>query len=86
MSEFSQWTFDVLNDMAFPKLHLFYLEALRQRASKAKLLAELLLQPHQEEKHQREVSKLVKDMLNPYNVKATGPQRDDWDLLRSRKR
>ena len=86
MSEFAQWTFADLNNMAFPKLQLFYLEALRQRASKAKLLAELLLAPHQKDEHQKEVMKLVKGMLNPHQVNIAKPNRNDWDALRSKKR
>jgi len=86
MSEFSQYTFDYLNNIVFMKLQVLYLEALRQRASKAKLLSELILAPNKKDQDQRETNKLVHTMLFPYKTTQSIPKEDGWGTLRSKRR
>jgi len=71
------------------RLTFRFQEALRQRASKASLLAALMLAPHKKEADQKWTHNMVRKMLFPHGhlVKLNQTQiNDTWDLLRAKRK
>ena len=74
--------------MDIVRLDFRYKEALRQRASKAKLLAELIVAPHKKEEDQKRTNQLVERMLYPHGKHIEVNQKkidDTWSMLRAAK-
>lgn len=90
MSEFpGQFRFEEILSWSMVRLQVFATEALRQRASKANVLAGMLLAPHRDKDYQKELDKGVTAMLNPYRVtKEVNKAAVDtgWAILRARRK
>jgi len=87
-NEFPQYSVDDLLGFSHRKLGVFYREALRQRASKFSLLGHIINEPNLEKSGQKELSKLLTQLLNPHKVvkdiKESEVQ-EGWASLRSRR-
>ncbi len=90
LSEFFNYTETELVRMDDVRLTFRYREALRQRASKAKLLAELILAPNKKEDAQKLTNTHVEQMLFPHGKGKYSHSKqkikDSWDLLRAKRK
>ena len=86
MSEFPCYDFDTASKLSRARLHLIHAEALRQRASKAYLLASLINKPNQEEATQRKLNESIESMLNPHKAFYENVIEDSWESLRRRRK
>lgn len=91
MSEFTNYSEQDLLAMSFVKLDFIYKEALRSRASKFTLLAQLILRPNMEKEEQRKLNESVNEMLTPHKVVVDEKSKKSaidsgWAFLRARQK
>jgi len=86
VSEFPCYTFEYVTEQSFNWVRVIAAEAMRQRASKASLSADLSGRANMKDHEQRKLTKHVNTLLNPHKAVIQRPLDDSgWEALRKRR-